>query len=70
MKKLLFPLIVLLGSQAPAAEVFEANLGRESELPGGKEADGIRGDFVLRSDKVEAVISANLPNSKANMRTF
>ncbi len=53
-----------------AAEVFEAAQGRESELPGGKEADGIRGDFVLRSDKVEAVISANLPNRRANMSTF
>ena len=53
-----------------AAEVFEAALGREAELPKGKEADGIRGDFVLRSDTVEAVVSANLPNRRANMSTF
>ncbi len=59
-----------LAISLPAAEVFEAALGREAELPGGKEADGIRGDFVLRSDKVEAVISANLPNRRANMSTF
>lgn len=52
------------------AEVFEAALGRETELPGGKEADGIRGDFVLRSDRVEAVISHNAPNRRANMSTF
>ena len=64
---LLLPLFAL---PMPAAEVFEAALGREAELPGGKEADGIRGDFVLRSDKVEAVISANLPNRRANMSTF
>ncbi len=56
--------------QLPAAEVFEASLGREKELPGGKEADGIRGDFVLRSDKVEAVISQNAPLRRANMSTF
>lgn len=52
------------------AEVFEAGPGREAELPGGKEADGIRGDFVLRSDKVEAVISQNAFNRRANMSTF
>ncbi len=53
-----------------SAEVFEAALGRETELPGGKEADGIRGDFVLRSDRVEAVISHNAPLRRANMSTF
>jgi hypothetical protein len=55
---------------AQGAEVFEANLGREAELPKGKEADGIRGDFVLRSDKVEALVSQNAPNRRANMSTF
>jgi hypothetical protein len=57
-------------SMLHAAEVFEAALGRESELPKGKEADGIRGDFVLRSDKVEATISQNAPLRRANMSTF
>jgi hypothetical protein len=63
-------LTLLIASSVPAAEVFEAALGRETELPKGKEADGILGDFVLRSDKVEAVISQNSPNRKANMSTF
>lgn len=63
-------LLSLAAVPLPAAEVFEAALGRESELPQGKEADGIRGDFVLRSDKVEAVISQNAPNRRANMSTF
>ncbi len=62
--------LALLTSRLNAAEVFEAALGREKELPGGKEADGIRGDFVLRSDKVEAVISQNAANRRANMSTF
>lgn len=53
-----------------AAEVFEARGEREKDLPGGKEADGIRGDFVLRSDQVEALISHNAPNRRANMSTF
>ncbi len=63
-------LSLLLASSVPAAEVFEAALGRETELPKGKEADGIMGDFVLRSDKVEAVISQNSPGRRANMSTF
>ncbi|MFO1485985.1 MAG: CehA/McbA family metallohydrolase [Verrucomicrobiaceae bacterium] len=69
MKPTLFFLLVLASSLS-AAEVFEAALGRETELPKGKEADGILGDFVLRNDKVEAVISHNAPNRRANMSTF
>lgn len=65
-------LLLFIPSFAPlrSAEVFEAALGRETELPKGKEADGIRGDFVLRSDKIEATISHNAPNRRANMSTF
>lgn len=63
-------LSVLSLTSLHAAEVFEAALGREAELPKGKEADGIRGDFVLRSDKVEATISHNAPLRRANMSTF
>jgi len=67
-KRLIF--LCLCVTSAWSAEVFEAALGRERELPKGKEADGIRGDFVLRSDKVEAVISQNAPLRRANMSTF
>ena len=70
MKRILAIACVLTVAPLPAAEVFEAALGREAELPGGKEADGIRGDFVLRSDKVEAVVSQNAPLRRANMSTF
>jgi len=52
------------------AEAFEVGPEQKSELPGGKEADGIIGDFILRNDKVEAVISGNLPLRRANMSTF
>lgn len=68
--KSLITILLLSCASAWSAEVFEAALGREKELPGGKEADGIRGDFVLRSDKVEAVISQNAPLRRANMSTF
>ncbi len=70
MKAILVLTFVIAAAAAPAAEVFEAALGREAELPGGKEADGIRGDFVLRSDKIEAVVSQNAPLRRANMSTF
>ncbi len=59
------------GPDASAAEAFE--LGKANftaERPGGKEADSIVGDFVLRNDLVEAVISGNLPLRRANMSTF
>jgi len=70
MKRLFTTALLVVASSLTGAEVFEAALGREAELPGGKEADGIRGDFVLRSDKVEAVVSQNAPNRRANMSTF
>ena len=63
-------LLALAFASAHAAEVIEVAPGNEAVLPGGKEADGIIGDFLLRSDKVEAVVSQNAPNRRANMSTF
>lgn len=69
-------IIALLASLAPAvapafaAEAFEIGPEQTSQLPRGKEADGIIGDFLLRNDRVEAVISGNLPLRRANMSTF
>lgn len=68
-------LFVMLGTIAcsfriDAAEVFEVGNDQFDELPGGKEADGIVGDFVLRNDKIEAVISGNLPLRRPNMSAF
>jgi hypothetical protein len=40
------------------------------QLPKGKEADGIIGDFVLRNSHITAVISGNQPLRRANMSTF
>jgi hypothetical protein len=53
-----------------APEACEVSAARAGELPGGKEADGIIGDFILRNDRVEAVVSGNLPDRRANMTTF
>ena len=51
-------------------EAFEIGPHNTDRLPGGKEADGIIGDFVLRNDRVEVVISGDLPLRRANMSTF
>lgn len=51
-------------------EAFEVGPTELKELPGGKEADGIVGDFVLRNDKIEAVIGANKHLRRPNMSTF
>jgi hypothetical protein len=51
-------------------DAVEISAAMVAELPGGKEADGIIGDFLLRNDRIEAVISANLPLRRANMSTF
>jgi len=49
---------------------FEVGREQKDQLPRGKEADGIIGDFILRNNKIEAVISGNLPLRRANMSTF
>lgn len=61
----------LLAATAFAApEAFEIGSSNKDQLPRGKEADGIIGDYLLRNDRVEAVISGNLPLRRANMSTF
>ncbi|MDF1814196.1 MAG: CehA/McbA family metallohydrolase [Verrucomicrobiales bacterium] len=54
----------------PGAEVVELGSENFDSRPGGKEADSIAGDFVLRSKYVEAVISGDLPLRRANMSAY
>lgn len=72
--KSVFPLLLFMcclpGPTLRAADAFEVATGMEGTLPKGKEADGIRGDFILRNDKVIAVISQNAPLRRPNMSTF
>lgn len=63
-------LLILASSLHAVPEAFEVGPTQQDQLPRGKEADGIIGDFVLRNDKIEAVISGNLPLRRANMSTF
>src|SRR6476620_11570149 len=61
---------LMASANVHGAEAFEVVAGAEVELPQGREADGIRGDFVLRNDKIVALISQNAPLRRANMSTF
>jgi len=65
-------LLSLLSLQllSAAPEAFEVGAHNKETLPKGKEADGIIGDFILRNDLVEVVISGDLPLRRANMSTF
>ncbi|MDB6034454.1 MAG: hypothetical protein JWM16_4792, partial [Verrucomicrobiales bacterium] len=51
-------------------QAFEVGPFEADELPKGKFAEGIIGDFILRNDKVEAVVSGNFSNRRANFKTF
>ena len=51
-------------------QAIEVSLEMVDQLPGGKEADGIVGDFLIRNDVIEAVIGHATPLRKANMGTF
>jgi hypothetical protein len=68
LRPLVYALLTVPAAAAP--EVFEVTPERLADLPQGKEADGIAGDFVMRNDKVELLISGNLPERRANMSTF
>jgi hypothetical protein len=73
MKARFFSLALSLATLAclhAAPEALEVGPAQKDQLPQGKEADGIIGDFLLRNDRIEAVISGNLPLRRANMSTF
>lgn len=69
---IVFSVLVLAAGPAwlRSAEVIEVGREQLAELPGGKESDGIVGDFVLRNDRIEAAISGSLPLRRPNMSTF
>ena len=48
-------------------EVFEIGKHNADLLPGGKEADGIIGDFVMRNDRIQLLVAGNLPLRRPNM---
>jgi hypothetical protein len=56
-------------AQRDRVEAVEIGKDNTHMLPTGKEADGIIGDFVLRNNKVHALISGAQPLRRANMST-
>ena len=62
-------LVYALTGQAPSPEAFEIGRHNLGEMPKGKEADGILGDFVLRNEHLEALIGGTQPLRRANMTT-
>ncbi|MEM7392309.1 MAG: carboxypeptidase-like regulatory domain-containing protein, partial [Verrucomicrobiota bacterium] len=58
------------GALLAKPEAFQTNRANRNQLPPGKEADGIEGDFILRNDKVVAVVSSHAHLRKANMGVF
>ncbi len=66
-----FVLLFVWGITAQRDKVIAVEIGRHNTdlLPKGKEADGILGDFVLRNNKVHALVSGAQPLRRANMTT-
>ncbi len=62
-------LVYAISTDQETVEVIEIGRHNTEALPGGKEADGIIGDFVLRNGRIEALISGAQPERKANMST-
>lgn len=66
-----FAVLLVVALTGQGGEVIAVEIGKHNTdlLPKGKEADGIIGDFVLKNDKVIALVSGNLPARRANMST-
>jgi hypothetical protein len=62
-------LIWAVTAQRRSVEAFEIGRHNTNLLPAGKEADGIVGDFVLRNNRIEVLISGAQPLRRANMAT-
>lgn len=66
MKKILL-LAFALPAAAFAAEVFKLDAKNWSAVPPGKEMDAVHGDWLLRNDKVVAIVAGTLSNRNINL---
>ncbi len=57
-----------LGADETGAEALEIGRRNVGDLPKGKEADGLVGDFVLRNAEIELLIGGNQPLRRPNMK--
>ncbi len=56
-------------AQRDRAEALQISRENADQMPAGKEADGLPGDFVLRNGKIHALVSGAQPFRRANMAT-
>ncbi|HEX8912560.1 MAG TPA: CehA/McbA family metallohydrolase [Humisphaera sp.] len=61
--------LALAPATAQAAKIVRLDKDNWDLVPGGKEVDAIYGDYVLKNDKVVAVVAAAVPNRHANLQT-
>jgi hypothetical protein len=59
---------LLCSSPAFAGQIVTLDKDNWNLVPGGKEVDAIYGDYLLKNDKVVAVIASNLWNRQLNLR--
>ncbi len=62
-------LVWALTAQRGGVTAVEIGAHNVDWLPKGKEADGLPGDFVLRNDRIHALVSGAQPFRRANMTT-
>ena len=64
-----FLFLVVYGFSVQPEKVKAIEIGKHNVdlLLGGKESDGIIGDFVLRNDKIQLLVGGNLPLRRPNM---
>ncbi len=70
LSSLLFALLLITsrGDSILATELLRVTASNYDKIvPSGKEVDAIYGDYVLRNDKVSAVLAQPVPGRKANM---
>ncbi|MBM3810107.1 MAG: carboxypeptidase regulatory-like domain-containing protein [Acidimicrobiia bacterium] len=65
----LFLIVLALTAQRERVEAVEISRVNTAMMPAGKEADGIPGDFILRNNRIHALISGGQPLRRANMTT-
>ncbi len=58
-----------LTAERDRVEALEIGLHNSEQMPKGKEADGLPNDFILRNNKIHALVSGAQPFRRANMTT-
>ncbi len=65
--RFLLPFVLAAAGAARAGDAFRLDADTWRHVPGGKEVDAIYGDYVLKNDKVVAVIADAVPGRNAHL---